>query len=980
MTERAEMFVRLLRAEARERRRRYRASRDRAKARLAAADAAAREAAANAANERAGLLDRLREAERLAGERQAALDAFEASSSWRLTRPLRAVITGLQRQRERLSALRPHPMPRNDPELAADEEGEGEYQRWIDRFDTLTKDDRRAIRRHIDSGELPLILVLVRIDAAGQDRTEAALDGLRAQLLQRFRAILCFGEGCDPALIRRIAQATAGDDRVVVLEAPLAGSVGPAQPDCIVMVSARAILRDIALYVLAVAAKTNPDARLIYADEDRLDVDRRRADPWFKPCFSPELLRHTPYLGRCVLLRDAELDPDAMITRLFAAPDLAGFLAGCARGLSRRDVVRVPRIICHAADGGRRPHDPKPIEDTSPLVSIIIPTKDHADLLAACLASIQGVTSYPRSRIEILIIDNASIDPAALCLLSAAATDGRIRVLRDLRVFNYARINNDAARVARGDVLVFLNNDTTINRPEWLHRLVGLAMRGDVGAVGAKLLYPNGTVQHGGMIVGVEGVAGHAHLGLDECDQGYWGMAGFTREVAAVTGACLAIRRGLFEELGGFDERLGIAFNDVQFCLDAIARGYRNIVIAEPLVVHHESATRGFDDTVEKVALFRQEALRVRSRHAAIFKDDPYYSPNLSLERPYELAWPPRTVKPWREFARKTGAPARVLLLGARHNAGEGLIVVLRQQAAFLARRGFEVFTTGPLVDGCRAVLADGPTEAGCVAFEHDIDCVIAHTAPFLETVLSLGAHPRIIMHDYGEPDQELIPDVALRRHMRAEAAFYFAMADRLCPVRAGNSHLPRWNEEARARRNTTRVSLHLEGKLLVLTASRSRASGIHTYATVFDEFVLARPDLREHVVFAVAGKAAQDDVCDLEELGLRVFANLSNADLVELYAAADAYVSCARWTAYDRGVAQALAFGLPVIGADVQAHRGLPIDRADAPEEIAALLAEIADGLLATDAAVARTPVVLDWDDALAPLATAISELCDGA
>ena len=284
-----------------------------------------------------------------------------------------------------------------------------------------------------------------------------------------------------------------------------------------------------------------------------------------------------------------------------------------------------------------------------PTVSIVIPTKDRLDLLGPCLSSIAERTRYPRDKIEIVVVDNGSEDPDTLRYLHEAAEAGAIRLLRDPGSFNYARLNNLGAGAAKGEVLVFLNNDTLVDEPRWLEFLVAQAMQKDVGAVGAKLLYPDRTVQFGGTILGIQGVAGHAHVGLAEHDGGYRGLANVTHEVGAVTGACLAIRRELFDELGGLDPALAVACNDVLLCVEALKRGYRNVYVATPLFIHLESKSRGFDDTQEKRELFLDEGRYLRSRHRDVFKNDPCYSPNLSTVRPYEIAVPPRRDKPWRQ-------------------------------------------------------------------------------------------------------------------------------------------------------------------------------------------------------------------------------------------------------------------------------------------------------------------------------------------
>jgi GT2 family glycosyltransferase len=426
-------------------------------------------------------------------------------------------------------------------------------------------------------------------------------------------------------------------------------------------------------------------------------------------------------------------------------------------------------------------------EQDLPSVSIIIPTTDRLELLAPCLDSIRKRTLYPDAKREIVVVDNRSADADTLRHLKEAVERGAISLLRDEGEFNYARLNNLAARETNADVLVFLNNDTLIDDLRWLQFLVSQAMQEDVGAVGPKLLYPDRTVQFGGTVLAGHGAL-HAHVGLGENDGGYRGLANTTREVIVVTGACLAIRRKVFEEMGGFDENLAVEFNDVLLCLETLKRGYRNLYLARPLLIHLESKTRGLNNTPEKHDRTLAETRYAYSRHRALFQNDPFYSPNLSYDPTYAIAVPPRRRKPWRALGR---SPNRVLLLSNVHDEFHWLSELMRRQAADLQNRGYEVFVGGPqaaretpYAEGQRVFLSGGE-DAAVYAVARDIDCIVAHTSPFYSVLRWIGGWPEIVFCDYGEPDPGYSASPTLRHEEQGEKRFCLAIGERVLAISA---------------------------------------------------------------------------------------------------------------------------------------------------------------------------------------------------
>jgi GT2 family glycosyltransferase len=433
-------------------------------------------------------------------------------------------------------------------------------------------------------------------------------------------------------------------------------------------------LMETALHVLATVAEAAPAARILYADECRTEPGQPGPVPWMKPDFDPDLHLARGLFGPATAYRAAlaagllEEDRDSVALRAAMAVGAAGIrhvpllLATAAprpAPPARHGLLRAAL----AAQGIAATVEPAPLlpwasrirrslPTPAPLVSVIVPTRDRAALLATCAAGVLERTDYPA--IEFIIVDNGSVEPETLALFDRLRRDPRVRILPAPGPFNYAALNNQAAEVSRGEILLLLNNDIDVIEPHWLREMASQALRPDVGAVGAKLLYGDGTLQHGGVVVGVGGVADHYLPRAARDDPGPFGTLALVREVAAVTGACLAVRREVYRAVGGLDaERLAVAFNDVDFCLKIRAAGWRILWTPFAALYHLESASRGQDLSPEKLRRFAGEIATMRERWPLQLADDPFYSPNLSLEGAHAvLAARPRRPPPWQASAR----------------------------------------------------------------------------------------------------------------------------------------------------------------------------------------------------------------------------------------------------------------------------------------------------------------------------------------
>ena len=519
--------------------------------------------------------------------------------------------------------------------------GRDEYERWRARYDRCGWWERhRLVSRLKNETSQPVVQILIM---AGED---AAVQSSLHSLMQ-MRGINIRASVCDSqtGIAGHHARYSPG---ALVNEAidPEATYLMLLAPGCRLHWTGLASL-------LLHAART--EAPLVYGDHDHLDPDGRRSRPWFKPGWDPLLFATMDYLGSACLARvgvvPTELRmPDSPETR----HDLYGaMIDNCAD--SR--IEHVPGIVCTSLKEAGIRHDPLRLEMNGeldghskrlPSVSIIVPTRDGV-LLQDCLEGVLERTEY--ADVEVLVVDNQSCKSETHRYLDSLAGDPRVRVLRYDATFNYSAMNNLAALEARGEVLALLNDDVTVIEPDWLSQLVRCVELPGTGAVGARLLYPDGRIQHAGVVLGVIGLAGHAFRFEPGEANGYMNKLRTIHRVSAVTGACLAVKRQHYLEAGGLnEERLTVAFNDVDFCLRLQEAGYHNLMNPHACLYHHESLSRGFEDSPEKILRSQAEESFMRHRWSALLQNDPYYNPNLTVSaEQFQLSWPPRHSPVWKK-------------------------------------------------------------------------------------------------------------------------------------------------------------------------------------------------------------------------------------------------------------------------------------------------------------------------------------------
>ncbi|HKP05457.1 MAG TPA: glycosyltransferase [Chthoniobacterales bacterium] len=573
--------------------------------------------------------------------------------------------------------------PLDDPSIATG------YEEWLRQFGDIDRVRlRRALRR---LPRKPRISVILPVYNPPMQFLKAAIDSVRRQIYENWELCIADDASTDTG-VRPFLEAVAREEsriRITFRErnghisACSNSAIGLATGDWCALLDQDDEMAEHALATVALEIDRHPDAGLVFSDEDKIDENGVRSNPFFKPDWNPELFLGQNYINHLGVYRADLLREIGGFREGFEGSQDYDLALRCVARLRPEQVRHIPRILYHwrmvtgslaavpdakpyakeaarraIADYCKRRQMPGTVvpcpENTeshrfihavptpAPLASIIIPTRDRLELLERCVESIRARTDY--QPYEIIIVDNGSVEERTFAFFRRAQSEGLVRVVVDAGPFNYSRLNNHAAAEARGDILVLLNNDTEIDEPGWLTEMVSHAARKEVGAVGARLWYPDGTLQHGGVILGLGGVAGHAFPRIPRGHPGYFNRAWLRQNCSAVTGACMAVRKAVFEELGGFDEQnLSVTFNDIDFCLRLTERGYWVVWTPYTNLIHHESASRGHQRTLEEQALFLKEAGYVQRVWPKRLIRDPFYNPNLSLNLPgFEIAFPPR--------------------------------------------------------------------------------------------------------------------------------------------------------------------------------------------------------------------------------------------------------------------------------------------------------------------------------------------------
>lgn len=550
---------------------------------------------------------------------------------------------------------------------------EGGYEAWLARH----KVDKRTLRRqkHAAFAQKPLISIVIPLYCTPLPYLKELLESVRRQSYENWQ--LCLADGSPDDKAKEFIEKHYGrEKRIVYRKLEENGGISVNTNEAVALAAGEYLmlcdhddtLEPDALYEI-VKAINDTGADVVYTDEDKVSMDGRHYfDPNFKPDFNLFRLRENNYICHIFVVKKSLTDETGLLRSEFDGAQDFDFILRCCEKAQK--ITHIPKVLyhwrCHmdstaadpsskayAYEAGRkavREHyqrlgiDAK-VEMTerpgwyrshvkvqgNPLISVIIPNKDHTDDLELCLFSMTRKSTY--RNYEILIVENNSEKEETFEYYRKLPDRyPKARVLTWEKEFNYSAINNFAAKEAKGEYLLFLNNDVEILTPDWMEEMLQNCQQENVAAVGAKLYYPDDTIQHAGVVLGLGGIAGHIMCRASKEDPGYFGRMISVQEISAVTAACMMVKKSDFDAVGGLDETFQVAFNDIDLCMKFRAAGKKIIFTPYAELYHYESKSRGLEDTPEKQFRFDKEVKRFQEKWAQQLEmEDPYYSPNLSV-------------------------------------------------------------------------------------------------------------------------------------------------------------------------------------------------------------------------------------------------------------------------------------------------------------------------------------------------------------
>jgi GT2 family glycosyltransferase len=573
-----------------------------------------------------------------------------------------------------------------------------DYGEWVQRYDQVGESKRPQIEnKTAEIGQNPLISVVMPVYNSPELHLRQAIESVINQVYQNWE--LCIADDCstDREVRGVLEEYERKDPRIKVTYRDTNGHISDATNTALALATGEWVsfldhddeLTIDAFATVAATISKNPEASILYSDEDKKTAHGVRFNPYFKPDYNPELLLSQNYFCHLTTYRRSLVNEIGGMRRGVEGAQDWDLALRAIDAIKGKGIIHIPHILYHwrviegstAQSTSYKPyvleaqkravqdHLARRGEDATvnidhdihqlqvsfhiptppPRISLVIPTRDMVSVLHVCVESIFEKTRYPA--FDIVIVDNGSVEEATLSYFRKLSQRKEVQIIRDESPFNFSRLNNLAVRQTSTPLVGLINNDLETIDDMWLDHLVSQAIRPEIGAVGARLYFPNDLLQHGGIILGIGGVAGHSHKGRPRHDGGYFNRVLLPQAVSGVTAACLILRRTVYDEVGGLDEEhLQVAFNDVDFCLRIREKGYRIVYQPYAELYHHESASRGSETTPEKFNRFEREVSWMKQRWGDQLKNDSYYNPNLTLlTEDYGFASPPRRLRFWQK-------------------------------------------------------------------------------------------------------------------------------------------------------------------------------------------------------------------------------------------------------------------------------------------------------------------------------------------
>lgn len=535
----------------------------------------------------------------------------------------------------------------------------------------------------------PLISIVIPVYNISSKLLKECLDSVLNQKYQNFEICIADDASTNQDTIRTLKEYEQKDNRIKVVYRKKNGHISEATNSAIEISKGEFVgfldnddlLAKDALYLVVEALNKNKKLDMIYTDEDKMDLDGKFCEPFFKPDFSPNTLLSFNYITHFAVYRkkilekvgylkseyngaqdfDLALRVTEVTNNIHHIPKIAYHWrkteVSTALSMSAKDYALVAgqKVIEDALKRRNRLGSvsiPKHLAfyiveykyEKEPKISILIPTKDYAQILDKCLKSIYTKTEY--KNYEVIVLNNSSVEEKTYELFRKYKKNHEnFRVIDVDMEFNYAKINNIGVSSAKGEYVVLLNNDTEIITKKWLHYMVGYAMQENIGAVGAKLYYPDNTIQHCGVVLGIANIAGHIGVGHPRGTVGSYARFLVPYDCAAVTGACLMVSKKKYLEVSGLDEEFKVSFNDVVFNIELLKKGYYNVLLPQVELYHYESKSRGSDEEGEKLERFLKESKLLKEKEKEYIENDPFYNPNLSKKSAFMLDLPEKRKK-----------------------------------------------------------------------------------------------------------------------------------------------------------------------------------------------------------------------------------------------------------------------------------------------------------------------------------------------